>query len=94
MKSQNYASEIAADDVANILTPFRLINFSITLTADGLKNVKKVIALFFEYMRKLQEEWLAKDEILDVWQEQKTVSNLQYDVYNVRPAEEHVPEIS
>ena len=64
------------------------------LTEDGLQNVKKVVALIFEYLRKLQEEWLAEGEILNVWQEQKTVSNLQYDVYPVRPAEEHVPEIS
>ena len=94
LKSLNYASELFADDVACILTPFRLINFTIMLTEDGLQNVKKVITLFFEYIRKLEEEWLANGEILEVWQEEKTVSNLKYDVYSVRPADEHVPEIS
>ena len=32
--------------------------------------------------------------MLDVWSEEKTVSNLIYDVYPVRSAEEHVLEIA
>ena len=42
----------------------------------------------------MQEEWLAEGKPLDVWLEQKIVSNLKYDVYKARPAEEHVTEIS
>ena len=64
------------------------------LTDDGLQNYQKVLALFFEFQRKIKEEWLADGRVLDVWQEEKTVSNLIYDVYPVRPAEEHVLDIA
>ena len=85
---------MCSDDVASIKTAFKCINIEITLTEDGIQNYLKVLAIFFEYKRKLLEEWLADGKGLDVWQEEKTVSNLKWDVYPVRPADEHVLEIS
>ena len=58
------------------------------LTDEGLRDYKKVIALIFEFKRKIEEEWLANRKVLNVWQEEKTVSNVKYDVYSVRPADE------
>ena len=94
LKSFNYASGVTADDVCSILTPFRLISFQLLLTEEGIQNIEKVLAVFFEYKRKLEEEWLADGKVLDYWQEEKTVSNLKYDVCSVRPAEEHALEVS
>ena len=86
-------SDIETDDVASISSAFKIINVEMTLTETGLQSYRKVIALLFEYKKKL-EGWLLEGKALDVWLEEKTVSNLKYDVYSSRPADEHVCEIS
>ena len=42
-----------------IVTPMRFITFEYGLTDLGLENYQKVIAIIFEYFRKVSEEWLA-----------------------------------
>ena len=58
---------MCSDDVASIKTAFKCINIEITLTEDGIQNYLKVLAIFFEYKRKLLEEWLPDGKVLDVW---------------------------
>ena len=67
LKTLNYASEMDSDDVLSISTAFKCINLQITLTEEGLQNYKKVLALLFEFRRKIEEEWLAEGKVLDVW---------------------------
>ena len=67
LKTLNYASEMDSDDVISISTVFKCVNLQITLTEEGLQNYKKVLALLFEFRRKIEEEWLAEGKVLDVW---------------------------
>ena len=94
LKSLNYASDIETDDVTSIATAFKCISLEIYLTDTGLINYKKVLALVFEFKKKIEQEWLADGKPLDVWQEEMTVSKLKYQVYTARPADEHVSEIA
>ena len=82
------------DDVPSCKTSFRIINLEITLTDEGMQNHKKVLALFFEYMNKIEREWLARGKTLNIWKEEQMVSKIKYDVYSSRPADEHLLEIS
>ena len=59
------------------------------LTDHGLKNSKKVLALFFEYIRKVKDEWLANGQTLDLFNETKLMSQLNYDVYTPPDQEEN-----
>ena len=83
-----------SDDVQSISTAFKCVDLGLTLTEEGLKNYGKVLALVFEFIRKLKEEWLQEGEVLDVWQEEQTVSNLKYDIYTAQSADDHVCEVS
>ena len=58
LKSQNFISSIAADLSEKILTPFRYFTLQIQLTDLGLQSFEKVLALTFEYIRTVREEWL------------------------------------
>ena len=44
-----------------IVTPFLLIGLQLTLTKDGAKNYKKVLAIILEFFRVVREKWLAND---------------------------------
>ena len=85
---------MVGNNEASINTAFKCFSFEIILTEDGILHYKEVIALFFEFKRKIEEEWLAESEVLDVWQEEKILSNFKYDIYTARPANEHVCEIA
>ena len=60
LKSQNYASGLVGYNEKNINTAFKCFSFEITLTEDGILHYKEVIALFFEFKRKIEEDWLTE----------------------------------
>ena len=69
LKSLNYVQDICTDDNACIATPFKMWTLEFALTEVGIENYQKILALVFEYIRMVKDEWLAKNKILDVWKE-------------------------
>ena len=61
---------------------YKFFTIEIELTEKGMKNYQKVIALFFEYLRKVKEEWLANEQTIDFFNEMKLISNMDYDVFS------------
>ena len=55
----NYAQSFDLDENFCCKTAFRLFSMEIELSESGLLNFREVIALVFEYLRKIKEEWLA-----------------------------------
>ena len=51
-----------------------MFTFEIDLTETGAQNYREVIALVFEYLRKVKEEWLADGQTLDLFDEVKILS--------------------
>ena len=58
LNRRNYAQSICIDENFLLKTAFRMFTFEIDLTETGLLNYKEVIALVFEYLRKVKLEWL------------------------------------
>ena len=46
-----------------------------------MKNYQKVAALYFEYLRQVKEEWLADGQTLELFNEMKLISNMDYEVF-------------
>ena len=47
---------------SEIKTAFKFYTFELSLTEKGLKNYKIVLALVFEYIRKVRDEWLYEED--------------------------------
>ena len=73
-----------------ILTPFMLISCELSLTNNGIKNYKKVLALFLEYFRVVRDEWLADGQPIDLFKECKTIAKLSYDIFKIEEQVENV----
>ena len=50
---------------------------------------REVLALIFEYFRKVKDEWLDNNQTLDLFEEYRTISKLKYDVFDVQDKEEY-----
>ena len=59
LMERNYISEIEMDDNQAIKTAFKLLSFELTLTDTGMKAFREILAIVFEYLRRVTEEWLA-----------------------------------
>ena len=59
LADRNYVQAIERDEAFCMKTAFRLFMVDIELTETGLLCYREVIALVFEYFRKVKEEWLA-----------------------------------
>ena len=66
-------------------TAFKLLMFDFTLTETGMKDYKKVLAIIFEYIRKVREEWLSAG--IPLFEEMSTISKLDYDIYHPSESE-------
>ena len=65
------------------------------LTDEGVTNYKKVLALIFEYMNIVCNQWLAKNQSIDLFDEIKLVSDLSFDCFDMIPdPETHVCALS
>ena len=53
---------------------FRLFTVEVDVTESGIIAYQEVIAIVFEYFRKLRDEWLSDGNTLDLFDEYKTVS--------------------
>ena len=80
--------EVDASDV--LKSAFRILTLEFELTETGVLAYREVIALVFEYLRIVRDEWLANDETLSLFEEYRTISQLSYDIYTVPDAEENV----
>ena len=83
LMERNYISEIEMDDNREIKTAFKLLTLELTLTDTGMKAFREILAIVFEYLRKVTEEWLADGQTLDLFDEYRTLSKLSYDIYTV-----------
>ena len=72
LKKLNLIANIDLDENSLLQTSFRFISFELELTEFGLKNYKQVLALVFEYIRKIKDEWIPNG--IDLFEEMKTVS--------------------
>ena len=63
------------------------------MTFEGLKNYKKVIAILFEYLSIVREEWLADGKQLQFFKEMQTISNLSWDVFQEQDKEEQTNQL-
>ena len=85
----NYANQIDVDPNDIFKSVFRLFTVEIDVTESGMLAYQEVIALVFEYFRKLKDEWLDNGNTLDLFDEYKTVSQLSYDIFEVYDKEEY-----
>lgn len=69
LKQLNYASCVETDSNTEIKTAFKMYSVEIELTQSGTKNYQKVIAIIFEYLRLLKEEWLAQPTLPSFFEE-------------------------
>ena len=76
-----------------IVKAFRFITLSTDLTEQGLINYQKVIAIVFEWIRTVKDEWLAGD-IIDAFLEKKIMADLSYKIYTVPSQDENVVALS
>ena len=47
------------DDNQAMKTAFKLLSLELTLTDTGMKAFREILAIVFEYLRRVTEEWLA-----------------------------------
>ena len=83
MKGLNLISSCQSILSSEPKTAFRLFTFEINLTDSGIKNYKKVLAIAFEYLRVVKDEWLTDGKGVDLFNECKLISKLSYDIYSV-----------
>ena len=53
---------------------FRLFTVEVDVTESGILAYQEVIAIVFEYFRKLRDEWLSNGSSLDFFDEYKVIS--------------------
>ena len=58
MAEKNYVNSIEVDANDILKTAFKLFTVEIELTESGLVAYQEVIAIIFEYLRKVKDEWL------------------------------------
>ena len=71
---KNYIHQIEVDENAILKTCFRLFTVEFEMTENGVIAFREVIALVFEYFRKVRDEWLVNDEPLTLFEEYRTMS--------------------
>lgn len=89
LASCNFVTEFELEEPLMFKTAFRLFSFDIELTENGMLCFREVLALVFEYLRKVKDEWLAKGQSLAFFDEFKLMSQLSHDVYTVPDQEEN-----
>ncbi len=93
LKTNNLISDMDFNLNPEIKLSFRYLTLEIQLTDHGLIEYERVLAIIFEYIKIVKDEWLAKDT-LDFFREIQTISDLSYKIYNVPAQEEHVVALS
>ena len=83
MKGLNFISSCHSTLSAEPRTAFRLFTFELDLTDSGMKNYKMVLAIVFEYLRVVKDEWLTDGKGVNLFNECKLISNLSYEIYSV-----------
>ena len=58
LKTLNYTNKIELELNTEVTTAFRFVTIQISLTPNGIKNWRTVLALTLEYFRKVKDEWL------------------------------------
>ena len=94
LKTLNFLTDLEIDTNTCIQTPMRFITVELTLTDTGLENYQKVLALVFEYLRKVREEWLADGQEILFFKEMQTISNLAWNMYVIPEKLEHACGLS
>ena len=56
----NYVLSVSSEVVQNCQTPFRFFVLEYELTEEGVTSYKKVLALTFEYLNIVLNQWLDK----------------------------------
>lgn len=83
LKKLDYAIEISCNLSTDICTPFRCIKFELELTQTGIQNIQKLLSFIFEYLSIVRDEWFAEPDTICFFQEMKTMSSLNYQMYRV-----------
>ena len=94
LKSLNYLQEMDVDPSTCLRTAMRFMTVELVLTQTGLQNYEKVLAITFEYLRKVREEWLPEGEEILFFKEQQKVGNFSWNVYQEQDTEELLDKLS
>ena len=79
----NYVTQIDVDANDILKSAFKMFTVEFELTETGMLAYRELIALMFEYFRKVKDEWLEGDKPLDLFEEHKIISQLSYDIFTV-----------
>ena len=91
---QNYITEMDFDTVAEIWTLNRMVSLQLTLTDKGLNCRDKVLALIFEHLRRVREEWLADGKKIAFFEEMRLLNDAVWKIYAEQDKEEHLDRIA
>ena len=91
---QNYITEMDFDTVAEIWTLNRMVSLQLTLTDKGLNCRDKVLALVFEHLRRVREEWLADGKKIAFFEEMRLLNDAVWKIYAEQDKEEHLDRIA
>ena len=69
------------DPSSCIRTAMCFLTMEFVLTHTGLENYQKVLAIIFEYLRKIKEEWMPNGEEIQFFKELQTINNLSWSIY-------------
>ena len=64
--------DVDANDI--LKSAFKMFTVEFELTETGMLAYRELIALMFEYFRKIKDEWLEGDKSLDLFEEHKIIS--------------------
>lgn len=62
LKSLNYIQSMDIDPSRCMRTAMRFLTMEFVLTHTGIESYEKVLAIIFEYLRKVREEWMPNGE--------------------------------
>ena len=88
LKSLNYIQSMDIDPSSCMRTAMRFLTMEFVLTHTGIESYEKVLAIIFEYLRKVREEWMPNGEEIQFFKELQNIINLSWNVYQQPDTEE------
>ena len=82
------------DAGTSIWTLKRLVTLQLTLTDKGLSCGEKVLALVFEHIRIVREEWLAGGKQIAFFDEMLLMNDAVWKIYAEQDKEEHLDRLA
>ena len=94
LTQENFVTEMDFDADTSIWTLKRLVTLQLTLTDKGLSCVDKVLAIVFEHIRLVREEWLAGGKQIAFFEEMRLMNDAVWKIYAEQDKEEHLDRLA